>query len=344
MTTFCAVRDYFKAQFFINICRKDSTFQGTSCNGRRQEKSLIEGTHNIQACTYFLTQTRSSQTISAAVDTCFFTANISANGSQTAAGIFDQRTNDHICAYIGRFSCFNEFAVAVVYHTNYIRFYTFYKSDQFADSFHRKCGTHFIAFGTLDSYQFCFFVDGFADIFVVKRAIFQQIYFSIGNAKFCQRTRGFPQTNDFFQCVIRSSYRRKQFISGQQVCRKGNCQRMGTACDLRTNQCCFCMECGSIHFFQHFTALIVIAITSGTSKAFCTNTMFLHSCQYLCLIIFCYYINGFKAFFQIFQNLFTKGFYFWGNPQHTINLFHFYLLLYTSRYIHQFHPSAMVGR
>ena len=38
MTAFCAVRNYFKAQSFIDICRKDSTFQRTSCNSGRKGK------------------------------------------------------------------------------------------------------------------------------------------------------------------------------------------------------------------------------------------------------------------------------------------------------------------
>ena len=55
------------------------------------------------------------------VDTLFFTCNISAGFSDTAAGIFNKRSRYYICANISRFYFFSPLTITVVNHYNSIR-------------------------------------------------------------------------------------------------------------------------------------------------------------------------------------------------------------------------------
>ena len=75
-----------------------------------------------------------------------------------------------------------------LHHADHILFDLFYKINQLSDPCYRKCRSGLVSFGTLDSYQFCFLIDCFSDIFKIKRTIFQQIHLSIGNPIFRQRT------------------------------------------------------------------------------------------------------------------------------------------------------------
>ena len=61
-------------------------------------------------------------------------------------GVFDQRTDYHVCSDIAWLDCFNEFTVAVIYHTDDIRFDLFDKGDQLSNLIYRKGRAGLIAF------------------------------------------------------------------------------------------------------------------------------------------------------------------------------------------------------
>ena len=64
----------------------------------------------------------------------FFADDIAADRSKSAARIFDEGTNDHICADLSPLFFFHKSALAVIYHADYIRFDIFDIGDQLTDS------------------------------------------------------------------------------------------------------------------------------------------------------------------------------------------------------------------
>ena len=70
---------------------------------------------------------------------------------------------------------------------------------------------------------------------------------------------------------------------------------MGSACDLRSYQCIFRVECIRIYLFQRIPSVIVVAISGTSGKMFCTDTVFLHGMQYFQLIVLCIFIDRIKT-------------------------------------------------
>ena len=182
------VRNYCKAKTFIHVGCKNRTFQSRCRNCWCKEKSLIERLIYAQCCPYFFSKSRRSQAVCCVVYIFFLSCNITTDRSQSATWILDQRTYYQICSHICRLYRFYKLTITVIHHADHILFDLFYKINQLSDPCYRKCRSGLVPLGTLDSYQFCFLIDCFSDIFKIKRTIFQQIHLSIGNPVFRQRT------------------------------------------------------------------------------------------------------------------------------------------------------------
>ena len=207
MTALVSVRNDFKTKSFVNISRKNGTLQCTGNDLRGKEKSLIKGLIDAETGTEFFSESGSCQAESCPLHAFFFADDIASDRCQTAARIFDERTDTHICSNIGRFNFFHKFTIAVVYHTDDIRFDGFDKTDQFSDALNRQCGTGLVALRALNGDEFCPFIDGFFYIFKVKISVWEKIYLAVSYAVFSERTGLGTDTDDTFQCIIRFSYR-----------------------------------------------------------------------------------------------------------------------------------------
>ena len=127
--------------------------------------------------------------------------------------MYKRQTHHDICTYITWLYGIYELTVAVIYHADHIRFDLLYKSDQLTDLFYREGRTSLIAFGTLNGYQFCFFIDCLFDIFVIKGTILKKVYLTVFYTIFCKRTVGRTDPDDFFQSIIWFAYRGKKLIA-----------------------------------------------------------------------------------------------------------------------------------
>ena len=134
-------------------------------------------------------------------------------GARPPARILDQGSHDHVGSHIRRLFFLHKLSIAVIYHADHIRFDLLYKSDQLTDLFYREGRTSLIAFGTLNGYQFCFFIDCLFDIFVIKGTILKKVYLTVFYTIFCKRTIGRTDSDDFFQGIIWFSHRGKKLIA-----------------------------------------------------------------------------------------------------------------------------------
>ena len=156
---------------------------------------MIKGLADAEAGAHLFSQAGSRQTVGSQLDAVLSAHNIAADGRQAAAGILNQRTDDHIGSHVRGFNPFYKFPVAVVHHADHVRLDPFNKADQLSDAGDgkgRPCG---VALGPLDLHQLRFFVDRFADVFIVKGAVGQQVHLPVGNAEFLQGACGVPDSD-----------------------------------------------------------------------------------------------------------------------------------------------------
>ena len=296
MTGLCAVWNHTEAQLFIHIRRKNSSLQRPCRYGRRKEKALIQRTVQIQRGTDLLSQTGRAQTVCASVNTALLAADIAADRSQTAAGIFNQRADNHIRTHVGRLNHIHKFTVAVIHHANHIRLDFLNKCNQLPNLLHRKGRAHGITLGTLNRHQLCLFIDGFSDGRIVKCPILHELHLSVADPVFHQRAGRGHCPDDVFQCIIRLADRGKQFIPGQKVRTQRDCQCMCAAGNLGAHQSRLCPKAARIYLFQLIAPIVIVAIARRACKAGTVHAFLLHGTQHLRLIIFRHRVNFFKAF------------------------------------------------
>ena len=88
--------------------------------------------------------------------------------------------------------------------------------------------------------------------------------FLIGYAQVNQRAGSFNRRADnSLHSVIRSTGYGNQLIACAQVAQQSNCQRMSTADELRTYQCCLSFEQLGINQIQSIAAHITVAVASS---------------------------------------------------------------------------------
>ncbi len=100
MAAFCGIGNTFKTKLFINIGSKNRPLQRSVDNLRRQKQPLEKGTINAKACADFLSKAGRRKTERGIFHVFFFTGNVTANGGQSAAGIFYKGAYAQICAHI----------------------------------------------------------------------------------------------------------------------------------------------------------------------------------------------------------------------------------------------------
>ena len=97
-----------------------------------------------------------------------FTGDIATNRCQSAAGIFNEGSHDHVRTHIGGFHRLHEFSVAVIHHADHIRLDAFDKGDQLTDPLYGQGRSGLISLGSLDGYQMCLLINVFTDLIIVK--------------------------------------------------------------------------------------------------------------------------------------------------------------------------------
>ena len=80
---------------------------------------------------------------------------------------------------------------------------------------------------------------------------------------------------------------------------------MRTTGDMGANQRSFRVEDICINLLQFIAAFVIVAVTGGSGKAGGTDTVFLESGQYFCLIVFGNLINRIEALGKLCLNFFT---------------------------------------
>ena len=174
------------AKFFVHTSGEDRSLYRGGGDGGRQEEALEEGLHQSKGGAQLRAQAGGSQAVGALIDALLGAADIAAGGSQAAAGIFDEGTDDHIGADIAGFDDLGELAVAVIHHADDAGLEFLDKADQLADLLDREGGAGGIALGALNGDQLGLFIDRLADIFIVEGAVRQQLGLPVGDAELGQ--------------------------------------------------------------------------------------------------------------------------------------------------------------
>ena len=92
-----------KAQLFIDIGGKHRALQGSGSDGGGEEQTLIEGGHEAQVGAYLLAQARGGESVGAPLHAFLGAADVAADGSKAAAGVFDEAAHHHVGSHIGGF-------------------------------------------------------------------------------------------------------------------------------------------------------------------------------------------------------------------------------------------------
>ena len=115
------VRDAAEAEPLVDVRREHRALERTGRHGRREEEALIKRRHEPEVRADLLPETGGAQTEGAAVDHILAAADVAADGREAAAGVFDERADDHVRAEVGRLDRLDELAVAVVDHADDVR-------------------------------------------------------------------------------------------------------------------------------------------------------------------------------------------------------------------------------
>ena len=127
------VRDAAEAEPLVDVCREHRALERAGRHGRREEEALIKRRHEPEVRTDLLPEAGGAQAEGAAVDQILPAADVAADGRKAAAGVFDERADDHVRAEVGRLDRLDEFAVAVVDHADDVRVDALAERDQLAD-------------------------------------------------------------------------------------------------------------------------------------------------------------------------------------------------------------------
>ena len=229
---------------------------------RSQEKSLIELASSVtQGCAHLAAQTGSSQTVGSVLYQIGTADNITAGRSQAATQILNQRACHQISTNLGRLLLFDKLAVAVVD-----------KADNIRVSF--LCSTADTAdFSNVNSLTFAAVAAGALNMnhrSLGGNSIFYSLQINmvaghrqllVGYAQVNQRAGSFNRRADnSLHSVIRSTGYSNQLIACAQVAQQSNCQRMRTADELRTHQCCLSLEQLCVNQIQSIAAHITVAV------------------------------------------------------------------------------------
>ena len=187
MAAFRAVGKHFESQRLIEIGGEDRSLEGRSRHGGAHKEALIEGRKNLQGGSHFFAKTRGSEPYRRILHTFRSAGDVTADRSQSSAGIFDQRAHDHVCSDIGRLSSLDKLAVAVVHHADDVRADTLYHSNRLADLRDTEGAPALISFGPLDRHKSypCIF-ESFPDAFKIEGAVGKQVHLLITDPVFCQ--------------------------------------------------------------------------------------------------------------------------------------------------------------
>ena len=307
MAAFRGARNTAEAQGLIQIRGKNGAFLRSGYHGRSQEEPLVQGGHQAQIRAHLLSQSGGGESESTAADAPSCAADVAADRSKAAAGIFNQASHGHIRTHIRGLHGFHKLTVAVVHHHQHIRLYALAEGDQLPNLLYGKGGPCGVALGALNGNELRLFVDGFPDGGVVKTAVGQKIHLPVGNAILCQGAGAFPYADYLLEGVIWHSNRGEKLVSRQQIGTEGHRQGMGAAGDLRPDQGRFRMKYIGVHPLQVVPAQVIVAVAGSGREAGRTDPVFLHGVDHLRLVVFRYLVNGGKTILQAFQHLFAPG-------------------------------------
>ena len=299
-------RDARKAQTVVDGSCEHGALHGAGGDGGGEEKALVQGGHEPKVGAHLLAQAGGGEAVGTPVHAGLCAADVSADGGQASARVFDEGADDHVGPKVGGLDLFGELAVAVVHHADEIRLDVFHKGDQLADLGDGKGRPRGVALGALDGDQFGAFIDGEADLLIVDFPILERDL-GIGDPVLGQRAGALSDADDLLQGVIGAADRGKQFIARQKIGGQGDSQGMGAADDLRTDQSGLRMKGVRIDPLQGVAAQIVVAVAAGGSKAGGADPVFLHGRDDLGLVVFRDAVNGVEAGTQRCEQFFTEG-------------------------------------
>ena len=184
MAVLRGVGDAGEAQGLVEIGGKDGALQRSGSDRRRKEKALKEGAHQPEVGAHLLPEARGGEPVGAAVHAGLCAADVSADGGESAAWIFNERAHHHIRPHIRGLLTLHKLPVAVVHHTDHIGLDGLAEGDQFPDLLHGEGGAGGVALGALNGDQLGLGADGGADGVIVKGPIRLQIHLPVGHAVF----------------------------------------------------------------------------------------------------------------------------------------------------------------
>ena len=260
--------------------------------------------------------------VGAAVDTFPRAADVAADGGQTAAGVLDERADDHIRADVAGLNGLDKLAVAVVHHAEHVRLALFAKADQLADACDGERRTHGVALAALDRDELCFLIDRGADAVEVEAAVGQQIDLAVGHAVLRQRAGGGADADDLLQRVVGLAYGGEQLVPRQQICAQRDSQRVRAADELRAHEGALGMEGIGVDALERVAAGVIVAVSGGAGEAGGVHAVVLHRQKHLCLVLLGDGVDGVKARAQRREDVLAEGAYARINAEIGINIMH----------------------
>ena len=320
-----------EAQALVDVGGKDRALERTGRDRRGEEEALVQRGHQAEIRADLLSEARRGETVRAALYARRGAADVAANGGEAAAGILDQRADDHVRTDIAGLDGLHELAVAVVHHADDVAADGLDERDQLADlrDGERRAGG--VALGALDGDQLRLRLDLFADALVVEAAVRQQIDLVVGHAVFAQGALALADADDLLERVVRAADGGEQLVARQQVGAQRDGQRMRAAGDLRAHERGLGVEGVGIDALKRIAADVVVAVAGGAHEAAGVHTVLLHGKKHLVLIVFGDLVDRVKARTQDGENLLAQREDLFAHAQPGIHLFVVHLMTFPLR-------------
>ena len=280
------VRDAAKAQPLIDIRREHRALERAGRHGRGEEEALIKRRHEPEVRADLLPEARGAQTVGAAVDQILTAADVPADGREPAAGVLDERADDHVRAEVGRLDRLDELAVAVVDHADDVRVDALAERDQLADLLHGKRRPRGVALRALDGHELHAAAQRLLDGRIVKAVVRQQVDLPVVHAVFLERAGARADADDLLERVIRRADGAEQRVAGQEVGAERHGQRVRAAGDLGAHERGLRVEAVGIDALEIVAPGVVVAVARGGGKVRRVDAVFLHRADDLALVVF----------------------------------------------------------
>ena len=239
---------------------------------RRHEQTLKQQTVLPHCAAAFTADAGRGQLVGCVFDEISAAGDIAARGGKTAAGVFDERTGDDICADLRGLDFLGEFSVAVIDHNGSARVDLTHNLADLADLLDGKRLAHGVAAAALNEYELNVFVPcRHTDRRQIGNAVLQ-VDLLIADAV-ALHAAAVIAGNGILKGVVRRSGNGQNGVPGLYCGEHCAGQGMRAVDKADAHESSFCAENIGIDFIERIAAVVIVAIAGRAGKQIVGNAV-----------------------------------------------------------------------